>query len=247
LWWLPKDLLAYAQFDAVVAIGPRVYDDLRAFPAKYFLSTHKIRLINNGIDTSLFRPANEGRTQIRENFGVDERVPVVLSVSRLHRQKGVENVLKAFALLRRLRPESILLVAGDGPDRAHLEALTRELKQTDHVRFLGALDRNRLAEAYQISDVFAFLSEHVEGLPLNVLEALATGLPCVVSAHLRLFPSIFIHRFEYTDVSGVAGCLDRLLKAPHETNASELPPEYHLAEATQRYLKMFSSHDQQPR
>lgn len=241
LWWLPKEQLAYGQFDAVVAVGPRVYDDLKGSPARYFLPSNKVHLINNGIDTALFRPSPAGRMQTREELGLNEETPVVVSASRLHFQKGVSHVLKAFGQLRRLRPDAILLVAGDGPDRARLEALSHELKQADHVRFLGALGREELAGVYQAGDAFVFLTEHQEvGLPLNGLEALATGLPCVVSNHLHLFPSSYLHPVGYADVDSAADRLNEHLKVLPKCRTSQLPAKFQLSESAQAYLIVLS-------
>lgn len=236
LLWLPKDLLSYPKFDVVVAIGERVYRDLTTSPASWTLPKSKVRLINNGIDTSIFRPSIEGRRATRIRLGLAEDTPVLISASRLHAQKGVVNTLRAFALLLKDIPKAMYLIAGDGPERANLEAICSELGISDHVKFLGTLDRPELAKTLQAGDAFIFLTERVEGLPLNIMEALASGLPAVVSEHLCLFPSPAIHLLPPRDCSSVKSCIYKLLTKNESQQPSQLPNEFELTHSSQKYL-----------
>lgn len=243
LVWFPKDLLAYQKFDSVIAVGARVYQDLRKPPISWFLNNNKVKLINNGIDTNIFTPSSEGRKLIRDRLNINEEAPVIISASRLHEQKGVSNCIKAFYELKKTTPNAIYLIAGDGPDRPALESQVRELKIFDSVHFIGSIDRKELAQWLQSADAFLFLTTHVEGLPLNVLEALATGLPSVVSKHLMLFDSSALHYTHPAQITATSIALSKILNSKSEASASSLPIKFSLRHAAQLYSDELSPTD----
>lgn len=98
--------------------------------------------------------------------------PRLLTMGRLTQQKGIDVLLRA--LTRLLDLDFALDIAGDGPDRAPLELMARELGLADRVRFLGWVPRERIAQTY--ADAAAFvLASRIEGMPNVVLEAMAYG------------------------------------------------------------------------
>ena len=97
-------------------------------------------------------------------------------VGRLAIQKKVERLIEAISLLK--FPAKLIIV-GDGEDRLKLELLTEKLK-LKNVTFVGKKYGEELREYYQHADVFAISSDK-EGMPLVVLEAMASGLPIVGS------------------------------------------------------------------
>lgn len=241
--WFPKDLLAYQKFDAVIAVGERVYQDLRKAPISWFLKNTKVKLINNGIDANIFAPSAEGRKLIRNRLNIHENTPIIISASRLHEQKGVSNCIKAFFELKQTMPDAIYLIAGDGPERPALESQVRELKMVDSVHFIGSIDRKELAIWLQSADAFLFLTTHVEGLPLNVLEALAAGLPSVVSNHLMLFDSDALHYTHPAQINATSKALLEILKSNSRAKVSSLPVKFSLRHAAQLYSDELSSTD----
>ncbi len=104
----------------------------------------------------------------------------LLFTGRLARVKGLPVVLAAVAHLRTRYPEIELALAGDGPDRAALEAGARSLGVADHVRFLGYQSSEQVRALLQETDVFV-LPSFAEGVPVVLMEAMASGVPVVTT------------------------------------------------------------------
>ncbi len=101
--------------------------------------------------------------------------------SRIVPLKNFDLLLHALRIVVKHCPQVQCTIAGDGPDLARLRLLTSDLGLESHVTFLGFVrDRLRLRQHYEDADV-AFLLSRSEGLPLAVLEAMAAGLPLLVS------------------------------------------------------------------
>ena len=146
-------------------------------------------VVGNGVDTARYRPPRDGaeRRAALDAAGLDGRL-AILTVGGIEPRKGSLVLLEAFAAARRALPERrpVLLVAGgatlfdyrDEIDRFHARA--RALGLDGEVRVLGPVSDARLEGLYRAADVFALPSTK-EGYGLAVLEALAAGLPAVVS------------------------------------------------------------------
>lgn len=235
-----KDLIAYRKFDAVIGVGPRVAEGLRAFPYRRVLRRTLIRSIPNGIDCAVFRPDATSRLHERARLGIDLNAKVVVSASRLHVQKGVGFSLAAFAVLATRHPDVRYLIVGDGPERSALANQAASLGIAGQVMFAGAIPRERLASLLTACDVMLFTSTRVEGLALNVLEALACGIPAVMSDHLydaRIFgPTVL--PVSPADAAMVAAALERawLMKSGE---SSRLPEAFSLTACARAYLNLF--------
>jgi glycosyltransferase involved in cell wall biosynthesis len=99
-------------------------------------------------------------------------------VRRLTPRTGVDVLLQAFA---HVDDDTVLLVAGEGPERERLERLAYELGVAGSVRFLGGVSEERLVELYRAADVTVVPSVSLEGFGLVVLESLACGTPVIGS------------------------------------------------------------------
>jgi glycosyltransferase involved in cell wall biosynthesis len=129
----------------------------------------EISVIHNGIDISEFTPNDRKKT---------EEYLQLICVSRLIERKGIRYLLQAIG---ELKHENIrLTIVGDGNQLLELKNLTSKLNIEDKVVFKGYLDHSKLAEAYQQSDIFVLPSLN-EGMSNALLEALAAGLPVVVT------------------------------------------------------------------
>jgi glycosyltransferase involved in cell wall biosynthesis len=138
----------------------------------------KLAVILNGINTEPFRePVNRG--DVRRSLGIPLEAPVIGTVGRLNEVKRQDLLLHAFVRVRTVWPAARLLVVGDGPMRVSLEELSIRLGIEKAVHFAGY--QSRPEQFLGVMDVFA-LTSRMEGLPLAILEAWASGLPVVASA-----------------------------------------------------------------
>lgn len=131
----------------------------------------KLRVIPNGVDTKRFQPDAEAREETRHQLGAGHEF-VWLAAGRLHWKKDYPTMLRAFAS----HQLGLLLIAGEGPEEPALRALAAELNA--NVRFLGL--RADVPELMNAANGFV-LSSTVEGLPLALLEAASSGVPCVAT------------------------------------------------------------------
>ncbi len=104
----------------------------------------------------------------------------LLFVGRLAGVKGVPVLLDAFALILALHPDATLTLAGDGPDRAPLEAQAEQLQIAQAVKFVGYQSQQQVRELLQQTDVFVMAS-FAEGVPVVLMEAMAAGVPVVAT------------------------------------------------------------------
>lgn len=140
----------------------------------------KARVVPNGIRVQAFEPASpECRARLRQVLGVSAQTRVIGSVGRLNWAKDQTSLIRAFAVVRRQLPATVLVLIGDGELRAELQQCALAEGVAEHVRFLG--DRSDVHELLQGLDLFA-LSSLSEGYSMALLEACATALPIVATA-----------------------------------------------------------------
>jgi glycosyltransferase involved in cell wall biosynthesis len=156
--------------------------------AREGLPANKLEVVANGVDLSRFQPDAGRRSAVRRALGVGER-PVVGVFARLEAQKDVPSMLAAAKLVLNRLPSTVFLFAGDGPLRAELEDRSRSLGLGDAVRFLGF--RRDVPELMQAVDLVA-LSSGWEGLPVSILEAMASSKP-VVSTRVGSVADAVLH------------------------------------------------------
>ncbi len=138
------------------------------------------RFIPNGIDTARFAPDPARRAAIRRELKTEGRF-LVGCVGRLCYQKNQQFVLEVFERLQSLRPDSMLLLVGEGPDREELQRRAAALGIAEQVIFYGV--SRRIEELFWAMDAFVFPSRF-EGLGIVAVEAQASGLPTLCSEHV---------------------------------------------------------------
>lgn len=164
--------------DYLIYVSSYVYDEAASMG---LLDHVRAEVIRNGIDADQFTSDTENHSQragLRGDYGASNGVPIILTVCRLDNQKGVDVLLQATKLLRERQPYFRLWIVGDGPLRSQLEMQARECDLESHVKFFGF--RQDVPQMMLASDLFVLASRY-EAMPIAILEALAAGLPCVVS------------------------------------------------------------------
>jgi glycosyltransferase involved in cell wall biosynthesis len=141
------------------------------------IASDKITVIHNGIDTKIYSKYVD-RDVKRKELNLADSDRIIGNIARFFPNKDHACLLKAFKLVVEKIPSAKLLIAGDGPLRNELLELTEELALTSTVKFLG--NRRDIPELLRIFDVFA-LSSIKEGLPITLLEAMASSVPTVAT------------------------------------------------------------------
>lgn len=142
------------------------------------LKKGKVMILPNAIDPDRFKFCETARREIRAKYGIAEDNFVVGHVGRFFPQKNHEFLIDIFAELHKQMANAKLLLLGKGPLQEHIQQKVEKLGLSRCVIFAG-LQRDP-ASFYTAMDVFCFPSLW-EGLPLTLVEAQYSGLPCVVS------------------------------------------------------------------
>jgi glycosyltransferase involved in cell wall biosynthesis len=161
--------------DRFVAVSQEMMTELSSwgFPKE------QIDPIPNGVDTERFAPSTLGdKRRVRNALGLEENAQVTIYVGRLTAKKNVDLLLRAWQSVHQAYASARLLLVGDGSERATLQALAEELELGRSVVFCGV--QPDVLSYLHAADVFA-LPSAAEGLSNALLEAMATGLPCIAS------------------------------------------------------------------
>ncbi|SFO22016.1 Glycosyltransferase involved in cell wall bisynthesis [Pseudobutyrivibrio sp. UC1225] len=143
------------------------------FLAYDFCDKYPVKVIPNGVDTAYYYP-NENGILIGDEV-------VLLFISRLIERKGLQYIIPSLNKIEEQSSRKIkLLIVGDGPYRSELESLSEKYGARDKIEFVGQKNKDELLQYYQQGDLFVFPSKK-EGMPNAVLEAMACGLPVVMS------------------------------------------------------------------
>jgi len=141
----------------------------------------KMVVISNGIDTDEFLPDPDLRKNVRGNLGVTENDRLIGLVGRLDPMKDHPTFLKAAALLTRERTDVRFLCVGDGPQpyQSRLRLMSEELGLGKRLIWLSSA--KDMSAIYNAMDVMTLASSYGEGFSNAIGEAMACGVPCVVS------------------------------------------------------------------
>lgn len=169
-----------SRFDRYIALTDGIAIEFR----DEGLDTSRVRLIPNGVDTEAYAPVSpSARAALKSSLGLPD-VPIVTYVGIINGRKNVDGILRIWAdAVKRGAPGHLALIGPmpDGPDAPFIIGLRQFIQEAglgDRVTFLG--QRSPATPFLQASDVFLFPSRQ-EGMANSVLEAMACGLPCLVS------------------------------------------------------------------
>lgn len=171
-------VLVYRHADCIIANSKFTRNEL----LKLGVNQERIALIFPGVDTERFRPGLKCN-DLRVRLGLSGGQKLILSVGRLSRRKGFDQVIRALPLLAERGIDIRYAVIGTGADREYLDSLARELGVDDRVQLLGQVSVDDLPRWYNAADVFAMPNRDVnndtEGFGLVYLEAAACGKPAL--------------------------------------------------------------------
>ena len=196
----------YAAPTVVLAVS----DAIASVVQRAGVDASRIRVVPDAVDEARLAGAR-AREVARAQLGIDAAAFVVLCMGKLAHGKGVDLLVQAAASV----PDARFLVAGDGPERARLEALARELGVAARICFLGF--RADVGDLLQACDVLVMPSRH-EGLGNAAMEAMHVGRP-VVAARVGGLAELVRHEqsglsFSVGDVPALAAQLNRLRASP---------------------------------
>lgn len=163
----------------------------------WLFNKKKFKVIPNGIETSKFEFNVDVREEYRKKFNLNNK-KVFLHVGRLSHQKNHKYLFEIFEQILKKEKNSCLVLVGDGELYKELNMIVKEKNLEKNVIFLGT--RHDVYELMCMSDVFLFPSFY-EGLPVVLVEAQATGLPCLVSDNISNEINItnYINRMNIND------------------------------------------------
>lgn len=142
-----------------------------------FGKNSNVRLVNNGVDLDVFHYDTQERTKIRKEFALEDKI-VVGHIGRYAEQKNHRYLLEVFKKIHEQHENTVLLAIGTGKLEDQIRSWIEELELQNCVILAG--QRFDIPALLSAMDVFVFPSLH-EGMPNTVIEAQATGLPCVIA------------------------------------------------------------------
>jgi glycosyltransferase involved in cell wall biosynthesis/GT2 family glycosyltransferase len=165
------DRFLLRRFPRIGAVSGAVENRLR----RSGVPADRVRLVANGIDTESF---SKGQPVLRALPQLKNK-KVIGFVGRLAREKGLVHLMQAAQSIVQENANVAFLLAGDGPFREELLGMLKEFNIEDHVLLLGP--RSDVADVYASTDIFVLPSLN-EGMPMTVLEAMASSKPIVATA-----------------------------------------------------------------
>ncbi len=183
--------------DAIIAPSLKIKKLLWGYGTKKEIPIH---ILPTGIDLKIFKKSPKSGRQLRKKFKIPPKTKILISVSRVGKEKNVEFLIKAFAEILnpvrdsegkekaqkehisngvKKRDDVLLLIVGDGPFLEQLKKIAQNLKIAKSIIFTGRIPHGKIPAFYQSADIFLFASL-TETQGIVILEALACGLPVVV-------------------------------------------------------------------
>lgn len=165
----------YCNFaDRLVAPSQMTADTLKSYGV-----TIPIHVVPTGVDLPEISLAEieANRKVLRQELGLKEEDWVLLSLSRLSKEKQIDQVIEAFPAIQAAFPQAYLVLVGDGPARSDLEDQAKDLG-IDRIKFIGEVPYDQVSSYYQMADLYVNASES-ESQGLTYLESMVNHLPVI--------------------------------------------------------------------
>lgn len=185
------------------------------------ITKQNVDIIYNAIDIEQFRYNSQQREMLRKKLGLGECL-VIGHVGRFMYQKNHELLIKIFDQFHKKHPNAILLLLGKGENKEKINKQVKQMGLDGSVKFLGVQDN--VNEWMQAMDLFLLPSRY-EGLPVVIVEAQVSGLPCVMSETIT--NEVMLHRVKKVSLkadlnSWVSAMDESLLENGNRENAANI-------------------------
>jgi len=179
--WVEKRLVYEGNCKKFIAVSSLTRD---IFLQEYPLDPDKITVIHPGVDLNDYARKDKGavRSSIRRELGINAADPVILFVSMNFEIKGLDNILFALAKLKTQKKSFKLVVAGKGNIKKYTQ-LAQKTGIASDVIFVGPVSKEKLIDLYLAGDFYIMLSQF-DTFGMVVLEAMAAGLPAIISSNV---------------------------------------------------------------
>jgi glycosyltransferase involved in cell wall biosynthesis len=216
--YLALERLLIGQFAQILSCNT---ESLQYYRQRYPRLGDRVSYIKNTVDNDIFYPSTsnqreQDRRRLAQKMGLAEDTRFILFAGRLHAQKDPTLLLAAFAALN--DPKAHLLIAGDGDLRDEIKSQIASFGLSEQVTMLGPVAQAELAQLLRVCNAFVLTSAY-EGLPVVVLEALASGIP-VVTTQCGETPNLLSAKSgivcQERTREAVANALNRVLRHPDD-------------------------------
>lgn len=138
-------------------------------------------IINNGVNIEKYKFSIRVRKSKRSELEIQPNEKVIINIGRFEEQKDHEYLIKIFAQLLKHDNSFKMLLIGNGSLKPHIVNMAKKLDILDRIIFLE--NRNDINELLMVADIFVMPSKY-EGLPIVLIEAQASGMPCIISSNI---------------------------------------------------------------
>ena len=142
------------------------------------IDPQKIIVLRNAVDISRFKPIKN--VEMRKKYNIQEKEILILFIGHLEPFKGIFELLDAFYEINKKNQNVKLVIIGEGHSEMEVKEIVNKYNLKENITFTGKVSPEVIQNFYQMADIFT-LPSYTEGLPLVVIEAMACGLPVVVS------------------------------------------------------------------
>jgi glycosyltransferase involved in cell wall biosynthesis len=172
---MPIAKFALSKADAITCDAKHMKEAMK----KLWISPEKIHLIHFGIDTKNFGPTLKDK-KLTAKLEINDS-PTVISLRNLDPLYDVESLIKSAPLVLKEIPKTKFMIAGKGSEEKRLKKLAKSLGISDNVNFIGLIQNEELPKYLNVMDIYVSMSLSDAGISASTAEAMACGLPVVVT------------------------------------------------------------------
>lgn len=179
--WVERKLVLEGGCRKFVAVSHLTRD---IFLQEYAIDPEKVAVIHPGVELSDYRRVNKDdvRSAVRSSLGIGRNELVIVFASMNFEIKGLDDIIASLGKIQKQSPRLKLVVAGKGNIKKY-QKMAREAGVAENIVFTGVLNREKLTDLYLAGDLYVMLSRF-DTFGMVVLEAMAAGLPVMVSSHV---------------------------------------------------------------